>query len=150
MNSISRISVEETCTLIQLAREAALTKGRAAQADRLSPVAEQMQSIVQTQQNNPALSVSAPQGVLAQSDFQALLQVTQSAGAKSFTTDSAVSSLNQISERNRMVQAMALAGMPDLDIARQLGMAREEVRLVISASQTQKTGAAATQTVGAK
>ena len=144
MNNLSRISVEETYTLIQLARETALTKGRAAQAERLAPLAEQMQSIVQTQHT------SAPSGLLGQADFQALLQVTQSAGTNRYSTDSSTASMNQISERNRMVQAMAAAGMPDLDIARQLGMAREEVRLVLSASSMQKTGAAATHPAGAK
>lgn len=46
----------------------------------------------------------------------------------------------QIGERNQMVRAMASGGMSDLDIARQLGMTRQEVRLVVSVQRQMAYG----------
>ena len=41
-------------------------------------------------------------------------------------------SSSNIAERNQMVRSMAAGNMMDVDIARSLGMTREEVKLVLS------------------
>jgi hypothetical protein len=38
-------------------------------------------------------------------------------------------------ERNRLIGAMAEANMPEIDIARQFSMTREEVRLILNVQQ---------------
>ena len=66
-------------------------------------------------------------GVMAQSDFQTLLNA-----AKSVPAGGRAAASNNITERNQMVRSMASSNMMDVDIARRMGMTREEVRLIIS------------------
>ncbi|MCB9134635.1 MAG: hypothetical protein H6636_04360 [Anaerolineales bacterium] len=139
MAPISPDLLNDTLSLISLAREAALAKGNQAQADRFAPVAKELHSLVNETRtgsattanaapSKPAVSAppsSTPTGVMAESGFQALLAASQS---KSRT----VNPLSAALERNQMVAAMGAGGMSDLDIARQMGMTREEVRVVLN------------------
>jgi len=127
MNSISNVSLENTLTLIQLAREAALAKGQEQQANRLAPVAEEMRKVVATSRQTPA-SPAAPAGILGQSDFQRMLEASQVKPETSVQPSTA----SQVVDRSRMVGAMASSGMSELDIARQLGMTRDEVKLILN------------------
>ena len=131
MASISSVSLNDTYRLVQLARETALVQGRTAQAKRLSPVVDQMRELVKTK---PAAQTqpTAVGGVLQQSGFQKLLEVSQAAKADGST---AQTSVNSVMERNRMVMAMSSADMGDVDIARQMGMTRDEVRMVVSVNR---------------
>ena len=43
-------------------------------------------------------------------------------------------------ERNQVVTAMQGGGMSDAEIARQVGMTREEVRMILSLNQSAGTG----------
>ncbi|MEW6178954.1 MAG: hypothetical protein AB1522_03390 [Chloroflexota bacterium] len=134
MSNIPKVSLEDTYTLLQLMRETALVKGRQAQAEKLNPVAEQMRSLVQNTRKTgqPAAAVNPqPAGILAQADFQQLLEVSKSRPA----TQLPPSPAGDPTERNRMIAAMAAAQMSEVDIARQMGMTREEVRLVLSVQQ---------------
>lgn len=138
MAPISPDLLNDTLSLISLAREAALAKGNQAQADRFAPVAKELHSLVNETRAGSTKTVNAtppkpaasappttPTGVMAESGFQTLLAASQS---KNQTADPLSAAL----ERNRMVSAMGAGGMSDLDIARQMGMTREEVRVVLS------------------
>ncbi len=134
MSNIPKVSLEDTYTLLQLMRETALIKGRQAQAEKLNPVTEQMRTLVQNSRKTESAAASlhpAPAGILGQADFQQLLEVSKN---RSVTQPPAASATDP-AERNRMIIAMASAQMSEVDIARQLGMTREEVRLVLSVQQ---------------
>jgi hypothetical protein len=130
MNDIPKVSLEDTLYLIQLARETALSKGKDQQADRLAPVAEEMRKVVTvSRQTSGSVSTSAnTSGILGQPDFQKMLEASK---VKSTTGLEALST-NSVMDRSRVVGAMASSGMSELDIARQLGMTRDEVKLVLN------------------
>jgi hypothetical protein len=128
MTNISKVSLEDTLYLVQLMRETALAQGKQAQANRLSPVESEIRGLVSTaKQAQPAQAAAPASGILAQSDFKKLLDVTQSRSASSPTS---VPSTTAALERNRMIQAMSSANMSEIDIARQFGISLDEVRLV--------------------
>jgi hypothetical protein len=128
MNDIPKVSLEDTLYLIQLARETALSKGQDQQAGRLAPVAEEMRKVVTVSRQVPGSVPANTSGILAQPDFQKMLEASQ---VKSTTGLEALST-NSVIDRSRVVGAMASSGMAELDIARQLGMTRDEVRLVLN------------------
>jgi hypothetical protein len=128
MNSIPRVSLEDTLNLIQLARETALSKGQQQQAERMSSVADQMRTLVTNTRQASASKKTDAAGVLGQSDFKKLMGASQ---AKETAQKDSVSSTTII-DRNRLVNAMSASGMSDLEIARQFGISRDEVRLVIN------------------
>lgn len=135
MSNIPKISLDDTFTLLQLMRETALVKGRQAQAEKLNPVMEEMRTLVQSAKKaEPAaipVNTSPVGGILGQADFQQLLELSQSRPAAPTPPKLAVDPL----ERNRMVTAMAGAEMSEVEIARQMGMTREEVRLILNVQQ---------------
>lgn len=128
MSSIPQVSLEDTYTLMQLVRETALAKGRTEQADQLTPVVNEMRSVVSSARTTS--SVPASTGVLGQADFKQLLEISQEKVNAAEASQNSVS----ITERNRLVKAMASAEMSSLDIARQMGMSREEVDMVVNTS----------------
>jgi DNA-binding CsgD family transcriptional regulator len=128
MSSIPQVSLEDTYTLMQLVRETALAKGRTEQADQLTPVVNEMRSVVSSARTTS--SVPASTGVLGQADFKQLLEISQEKVNAAEASQNSVS----ITERNRLVKAMASAEMSSLDIARQMGMSREEVDMVVNSS----------------
>ena len=67
--------------------------------------------------------------MMAQSDFQTLLAVAQA------KTSAQSAPNNGASDRNGIIKAMADGNMSDLDIARQMGMTRDEVRMVLNLDQ---------------
>jgi hypothetical protein len=138
MNNLSKVSLEDTLYLIQLMRETALSQGEKARASRLTPVESEIRGLVSTSRQAQPAPAAAPasgtapapaSGIMGQSDFKKLLEVTQTrtSGAQP------ASSTNAALERNRMIQAMAAANMSEIDIARQFGVTRDEVSLVLSA-----------------
>ncbi len=133
MTSIASVSLNDTYRLIQLARETALVQGRTDQAKRLSPVVEEMSELVKPQQQQAAAPVSVG-GMMQQTGFQKLLEISNASKPLAGIT-SAQPTVNSIMERNRMVMAMSSANMGDVDIARQLGMTRDEVRMVVSVNR---------------
>lgn len=150
MTRISTDLLSDTYNLIQLARETARAGGRQDQAERLSPLVDDLRSLITTAQDpgataaihngagpqvaparspsvtTPASGTPAPvTGPLAQDDFRLLLQAVQGRnGSQPITSASPA-------ERAGIVLAMAAGGMGKLEIARQMGMTREEVNLVI-------------------
>ena len=98
----------------------------------MAPVVEEMRGLV----TNASQSTTPPStGVMGQSDFKALLNIAQTRGSQSNTTNSTASVL----ERNRLIGAMAEANMSEVDIARQFSMARDEVHLILNAQQKNNT-----------
>ncbi len=134
MSNLPRISIDDTLSLIQLFRETALAKGREAQAQKLSPVMEEMQQLAATAKKDQS-TVPPSKGMLEQTDFKKMLEVTQ---GKPQNDPASSSSPESALERNRLIQAMAGADMSEVEIARQFGMSRDEVRLVLSIQQKGK------------
>jgi hypothetical protein len=124
--------LNDTLNMVTLARETALVLGKNNQVKKLTPVVEELRSVVSTAKN-PS-TAAEPSGIMAQSDFQTLLNAAQ----KTTPTERNIPSLG-ISERNMIVKAMADGNMPDVDIARQLGMTRDEVNLVLNMGKASST-----------
>ena len=133
MSSISSVTLNDTYRLIQLARETALVQGRTDQAKRLGPVVEEMRELVKPQHQQAAAPVGVG-GVMQQTGFQKLLEISKESKPLESIT-SARPTVNSAMERNRMVMAMSSANMGDVDIARQMGMTRDEVRMVVSVNR---------------
>ncbi len=114
--------------MLQLARETALAQNRQTQAKRMTPLVEEMRGLVA---NPPQTATPPSTGVMGQTDFKTLLNISQEKASQSQSTDSITSVL----ERNRLIGAMSEANMSDVDIARQFSMSREEVQLVLSFQQ---------------
>lgn len=125
MSNISRVSLEDSLYVLQLARETALAQNRQTQARRMGPLVEEMRGLVA---NPPQTATPPSTGVMGQSDFKALLNISQAKVNQPQTIDSTASVL----ERNRLIGAMSEANMSDVDIARQFSITREEVQLVLS------------------
>jgi hypothetical protein len=144
MSKIMPGLLNDTYNLIQLARETALAKGRSEQATRLSPVVDDLRSMVNSSRQpvsgtaptpggSASPAASAPSGILGQNDFKALLEA-----ARSGQRPQAANAARQAGDRLQMVAAMAAGNMSEVEIARQLGMAREEVRLILEVNQKAK------------
>lgn len=131
MPKITPNLLNDTLSLIQIARETALAKGSQDQAERLKPVVDGLRSAVQTSQDQN--NVQPVSKVMAQDDFQALLAATSSRPSNPVGTMSSL-------ERNQVVTAMQGGGMSDAEIARQVGMTREEVRMILSLNQSAGIG----------
>lgn len=129
MSNVSRVSLEDSLYVLQLARETALAQNRQTQAKRMGPLVEEMRGLVA---NPPQATTTPPStGVMGQTDFKTLLNISQARANQIQTADSTSSVL----ERNRLIGAMSEANMSDVDIARQFSMSREEVQLVLSFQQ---------------
>jgi len=131
-NNIPKVSLEDSLYVLQLARETALAQNRQAQAKRMMPIVEEMRGLVTSAYQTQTAAPSS--GVMGQSDFKALLGVTQSRVNQPLTVDPTTSAL----ERNRLIGAMSEANMSDMDIARQFSMGREEVHLILNTQQKLK------------
>lgn len=135
MTQISNSLLNDTLTLAALARETALARGSQAQAEKLDPVVKGLRSLVvaarEPSESKPAETAASALppagGVLAGSDFQALLAARNSA-ASGAAPDSAA-------DRLQAARAMLSGGMSEVDIARSLGITREEVQILASAGQ---------------
>jgi hypothetical protein len=165
MTRISSGLLNDTLNLVQLARETALQQGKQEQAKRLSPVVNEMRNMVTTTQQaqTPAkptgmLAQDDFRSLLAASQASKTLpalnttQTPTTGGAQTQSSNRTVGSVNAAStnsvtnayssnqgvsglERNRIVAAMSKGNMSDIDIARQMGMTREEVRLILNINQ---------------
>ncbi len=131
-NSIPGL-LTDTLNLVSLARETALVMGKENQAKKLTPVVEELRSVVTTSQNQT--TPTQPTGMMQQNDFQTLLNAAQQTNP----TQRTIPNLD-IGERNMIVRAMASGNMPDVDIARQLGMTRDEVSLVLNVGKAVTNG----------
>lgn len=120
MERIQNNLLNDTYNLVQLARETARLRGSEKQAEKLTPVVGQLKTIVNQQREAAA---SQPSGILVQDDFRRLMEVQKSASSIPHSDSN---------ERNKVITAMATGGMQDVDIARQMGMSRDEIRMVLN------------------
>ncbi len=133
-NSIPGL-LNDTLNLVSLARETALVMGKNTQAQKLTPVVEELRTAVTTAKNPNTVEKNAiPTGMMAQNDFQTLLSAAKNTAPAERTIPNLA-----INERNSIVRAMAAGNMTDVDIARQLGMTRDEVGLVLNISNASST-----------
>ena len=128
MTNIPRVSLEDSLYVLQLARETALAQNRQTQAKRMGPLVEEMRGLVA---NPPQTTTPPSTGVMGQTDFKTLLNISLEKSTQSQSVDS----VSSVLERNRLIGAMSEANMSDVDIARQFSMSREEVQLVLSFQQ---------------
>ena len=110
--------LKDTLNIITLTREIALEQGNESQAERLAPIESGIRNLITSTQisNNPS------RGVLAETDFQTLLKTLQNTS----TADA-----RDNAERFRIIEAMIAGGMEAPEIARHIGITREEVDLII-------------------
>ena len=126
MEKITPKILSDTLNIIQLARESAREQGKKVQEDLLEPVVDQLIKVVNNE--NSAKVQNSTVGLLAQEDFRTMMEAANNNRMELMQNISPI-------ERNQIVTSMASGGMPDVDIARQLGLTREEVRLIIHISQ---------------
>ena len=131
MSKISPDLLTDTLNLVQLARETALARGKKSQAERLAPVADNLRTLVTN--TRQSTSASGSSGVMQQSDFKTMLAAAQASPRLS------VQPLSSSLERNQIVNSMSAAGMTELDIARQMGLTRDEVRMIVKLSDSSQS-----------
>ena len=130
MTRINPDMLSSTLNLIQLARETAAARGNLEQAGRLAPVADNLRELVTSEQRSVSEADSG--GITGQSDFRFLLNTAKTRPAAEPATSAQM-------ERSQVVAAMSSAGMGLMDIARQMGMTQEEVRLILDLSQKSRS-----------
>jgi hypothetical protein len=128
MSKIANDLLYDTLNVIQLARETAISHGKTAQAERLAPVAEDLHSLVASSRQMPPPASSAD--LLSQPEMRFLLS------RNSDRSTTAPGRSTPVAETHQVIQAMSAGGMNDLDIARHVGMTREEVHLVLAMNRS--------------
>jgi len=124
---ISNSLLEDTLNLVSLAREAARAKGIDAQAERLTPVVDELRTLVEVK-DSTAPAAPAVSEDLAGTDFKHMLDTLSQKEGPAPLSESPQAKTN-------VVLAMSEGGMSELDIARYMGVSREEVRLILNASR---------------
>ncbi len=135
MSRTTPVLLNDTLNLIQLARETARLQGKQAQAEQLKPVVDGLRDLAsggaaKTPGASPAAAKQkaarpAPVGSeTSQPDFKTLLSAVSRTGSTPLQPTSA-------QDRLQIVQAMASGGMSEVEIARQMGMTREEIGLIL-------------------
>ncbi len=128
--------LNDTLSLVQLARETALARGKNAQAQRLSPVADELKTLAKTQMAPQPVATSS---TMLQNDFRTLLSAVGSVTPTPTMPATQPGQTMAANDRNRVVLAMASAKTAGIDIARQMGMTLDEVNMVLSANQKSRT-----------
>ncbi len=124
--------LNDTLNVVQLARQAAMARGSQDRAGKLSSVASELHKVVsEAGQSKGDVSVE-------KATFDSLLSSIQGGqnqaetGPKTPVTQTAGTPPTSIQERNLLVSAMASGTMSEVEIARQLGITRDEVRAILS------------------
>lgn len=139
MTRISSVLLDDTLTLIQLARETARIQGQPAQAEKLNPLVDNLKTLAsEAKEKKPAPSVAPSGSIVAQDDFKTLLAAVQK--NQTATTTPAPLRPTSSSDRSQIVTAMASGGMSSLDIARQMGMTLDEVNTILTLRQKYSDG----------
>lgn len=119
--------LNDTLSFISLAREVALDRGDYERAQRLEKVIHQLQQVAVQTSHKPS---NPPQELPSRSENTSFptspLQRIYEPG------------IPTINDRNRMVLTMTAGGMSEVEIAKQLGITLEEVRIVLKLSQTRR------------
>ena len=128
MSKITSDLLYDTLNVIQLARETAISHGKAAQAERLAPVADNLRDLVASSRQSPSPASSAD--LMSQPELRFLLSRSSVRSAPTLNRSTPAA------ETHGVIQAMSAGGMNDLDIARHVGMTREEVHLVLAMNRS--------------
>jgi hypothetical protein len=111
--------LNDTLYLFSMARETARLQGSTAQVDRLTPVVEGLREIVSsTKTSQSEVSNSS----MNQDGIRELLTFLQGSNAEA--------GRHEPENRSVMISAMLAGGMPEIEVARQLGVSHEEVRII--------------------
>jgi DNA-binding NarL/FixJ family response regulator len=122
--------LSDTLNVVQIAQETALRKGNEVQANKMQPVVDKLRSIL-TQERSAA--PIEPSSVMKESSFRTLMSL------KEQKQDGNISSNLPVEEKHKIVSALASGGMSETDIAKQLGVARDEVRMIVNLSEMNST-----------
>jgi hypothetical protein len=136
---VSSSLLDDTLKLFQLARETARINGQPSQVERLTPLVDNLTTLVSKTQN--PISARLPESgssLMAQNDFKKLLDIIQTKSQNEASESYTREAFNQ-TDRNTIVVAMASGGMRTLDIARQMGMTIDEVQLILTINQFRPT-----------
>lgn len=118
--------LNDTLNLFSLAREVALEHGEHEKAERLTTVINQLRQLSpntsQAKSNLPKEASNAPLEIRRDSS------TLEQSNPYSFGNTS-------INDRNRMILVLSAGGMADIEIAKQLGITQEEVRIIRRLSQ---------------
>ncbi|GEM_PF-419713 len=148
VNRLPSDLLSDTLNIVQLARQAALARGNQDRAGKLSSVADGLHKVASeatsttsTLANGQQTSTSSS-ATLTQEGFQTLLAAVQNNTTPSPQSQrkpadaSAAKGMDTlqygVNERNNLVSAMAAGTMSEIEIARQLGITRDEVRAILS------------------
>lgn len=136
--------LSDTLNVVQLARQAAIARGNPDRAGKFSSVASELHKVViengQVKGNGQAGGLAAGETFHAEGDtsFHSLLSAAhqqhevQQAAPAAPAPQIVINEPSDLQERNVLVTAMAAGTMNEVDIARQLGITRDEVRAIIS------------------
>jgi DNA-binding NarL/FixJ family response regulator len=114
--------MNDTLHLIQLAQETSRRNGNMQQADKLEPVVNQFKELINREMESTTMEAASGD---ATTSFQKILSTSNGVQNQR----NAQLSLN---DRNRMITSLSEGGMTDVQIARELNITRDEVRLVIN------------------
>ncbi|MBI9047898.1 MAG: hypothetical protein JEZ00_00645 [Anaerolineaceae bacterium] len=126
MIGINTNLLSDTLNVVQIAQETALRRGNDLQADRMQPVVEKLRSILTKERSAAPIE---PSSEMKESSFKTLMSL------KEQQVDGNVSSTIPMEEKQRIVTALSAGGMGETDIAKQLGVARDEVRMIVNLSE---------------
>ena len=124
----NRSLMSDTLHLMQLAQETARRSGNSQQADKLDPVVNQFKELINREMETTSVETNSSE---SSQNFQKILSASNGAQNQRNTQLS-------LNDRNRMITSLSEGGMSDVQIARELNITRDEVRLVVNlASATQ-------------
>jgi DNA-binding NarL/FixJ family response regulator len=130
MIGINSNLLSDTLNVVQIAQETALRRGNDVQANKMQPVVDKLRSIL-TQERSAA--PIEPSSEMKESSFKTLMAL------KEQQVDGTISSNMPVEEKHKIVTALASGGMSETDIAKQLGVARDEVRMIVNLSEMNST-----------
>jgi ribosome-interacting GTPase 1 len=118
----NRSLMNDTLHLMQLAQETARRSGNTQQADKLDPVVNQFKELINREMESASIDSNSGDTTTS---FQKILSTSNGVQNQR----NAQLSLN---DRNRMITSLSEGGMSDVQIARELNITRDEVRLVLN------------------
>ena len=130
MIGINTNLLSDTLNVVQIAQETALRRGNDAQANKMQPVVDKLRSILTKERSAAPIE---PSSEMKESSFKTLMSL------KEQQLDGTVSSSIPVEEKHKIVNALASGGMSETDIAKQLGVARDEVRMIVNLSEMNST-----------
>lgn len=114
--------INNTLTLFRLARETAVAHGKTEQVDHFTVVIDGLRKVIETSHGSTSTLPKTEKNI--QNNFRTLLATLSSQEPPSAPGSSKL-------ERNQIIVALATSGMEEIEIARKLGMTRDEVLMIL-------------------